>query len=222
MTDSRRVRGVVLAGGRSTRFDGGDKALAPLDGLPLIAHVVAAVDDGTDGLPVLAVADESQGERLRSALGERTVETVRDGDALTGPLAGLFSAVAAVDAPWLFVCACDMPLVTPAGIETLRAQVTAAEAVPDDTPETAPVEAVVPVVDGFDQPLHALYRRQALDGVADDLSAGDALMGLLDRLTVRRVDAADADAPLAAATTNVNTRADLDAVREAEREYSSD
>ena len=32
---------VVLAGGRSSRMGGGDKSLLPLDGKPMLAHVLA-------------------------------------------------------------------------------------------------------------------------------------------------------------------------------------
>ncbi|WP_415381255.1 molybdenum cofactor guanylyltransferase [Halosimplex sp. TS25] len=202
-----RVRGVVLAGGRSTRFGEENKALATLDGRPVVAHVVEAVADGTDGTPVLSVATDSQAERLRDALGDRRVEPVRDGADRSGPLAGLSAAADAVDAPWLFVCACDMPLVTPESVDALRARVAAGKG------DAAP-DAVVPVIDGYDQPLHGLYRRSALGPALEGLSVDGAMMALLDRLTVERVAAAATDAPLGAATTNVNTRVDLDALRD--------
>ncbi|MFC7139066.1 molybdenum cofactor guanylyltransferase [Halosimplex aquaticum] len=201
-----RVRGVVLAGGRSTRFGEENKALARLDGRPVVAHVVETVAEATDGTPVLSVATDSQAEQLCGALG-RPVETVRDGVGRSGPLAGLAAAAEAVDAPWLFVCACDMPLVTPESVDALCAR---AAAVDGD----CELDAVVPVVDGYDQPLHALYRRSAFGPALDSLSEDGAMMALLDRLTVERFAAAETDAPLGAATTNVNTRADLAALRD--------
>jgi molybdenum cofactor guanylyltransferase len=45
------VLGVVIAGGRSSRF-GSDKALALLDGQPLIAHALAALRPHVDALAV--------------------------------------------------------------------------------------------------------------------------------------------------------------------------
>ncbi|WP_436927149.1 molybdenum cofactor guanylyltransferase [Halosimplex amylolyticum] len=220
---SERVRGVVLAGGRSTRFGEENKALATLDGRPVVAHVVEAVADGTDGTPVLSVATDSQAERLRRAI-DGPVETVRDDADRSGPLAGLDAAVEAIDAPWLFVCACDMPLVTAESVDALRARV------PGDSrsdghrsddhrsdrsrSDAGRIDAVVPAVDGFDQPLHALYRRSGLSAALDGLSDDDAVMALLDRLTVERIAVDDPNAPLAAAATNVNTRADLDALRD--------
>jgi molybdopterin-guanine dinucleotide biosynthesis protein A len=217
-----RARGVVLAGGRSTRFGDADKALATFGGRPLVARAVDAVAAATDGPPLLSVATDEQAERLADALGDRPVEPIRDDPALSGPLAGLAAAVAATDAPWLFACACDMPLVSPESIEALRDRLPATESDTERGTDAEPVaadrgdrvDAVVPVVDGYDQPLHALYRRSALDRALGDLAAGDALMALLDGVVVERVVAEAVDAPLVAATTNVNTRAELAALRE--------
>ncbi|WP_161625210.1 molybdenum cofactor guanylyltransferase [Halosimplex carlsbadense] len=209
--DRPRVRGVVLAGGRSTRFGDADKAVATFEGRPLVASVVDAVAAATEEPPLLSVATDDQAERLRNALDGRDVEPVRDDPSLSGPLAGLAAAAAATDAQWLFACACDMPLVSPEGIDALRTRLAETDA------SGACVDAVVPVVDDYDQPLHALYRRSALDDALDHLAPGDALLTLLDGLAVERV-AGDADddagAALAEATTNVNTREELAALRE--------
>jgi molybdopterin-guanine dinucleotide biosynthesis protein A len=211
MTDSEaeRVRGIVLAGGRSTRFGAENKALATFDGRPLVDRAVGAVAEATDGTPILSVSTDTQADRLAIALQNREVETVYDSETRAGPLAGLSAAVEAADAPWLFVCACDMPLVTPDSISALTARVGAGGVGSAGEPD-----AVVPIVDGHDQPLHALYRRPAVAATVEKLTESDAMMALLGRLTVERVEAGDANAALAAATTNVNTRADLESVRD--------
>ncbi|QPV63575.1 molybdenum cofactor guanylyltransferase [Halosimplex litoreum] len=210
-SDRPRVRGVVLAGGRSTRFGDADKAVATLEGRPLVARVVDAVAETTERPPILSVATDEQGERLANALGDRAVEPVRDDPSLSGPLAGVAAAAAATDAPWLFVCGCDMPLVSPASVGALRARLAASA--DDRAGERGDADAVVPVVDGYDQPLHALYRRGAVDDALADRSSTDALLTVLDGLAVERVAADAVAAPLAEATTNVNTRADLAALR---------
>jgi len=226
--DSPAVRGVVLAGGASIRFGDTDKALAALDGRPLVAHVLDAVTAATDDVPVVAVANGEQSERLRGALDQVAsddpfaFETVVDVSTLSGPLAGILAAAETVDTDWLFVCACDMPLVTPAGIDAVRDAASVADS-GLGTDDAVAIDALVPVVDGYDQPLHALYRRSALERARPALAAGDATMALLDELRVERVTAADLDwsdseSTLAEATTNVNTREDLDAVRNRRRD----
>lgn len=211
-SDRPRVRGVVLAGGRSTRFGDANKALATLEGRPLVARVVDAVAAATGEPPLLSVATDEGADRLADALGDRAVEPVRDDPALSGPLAGLAAAAAATDAPWLFVCACDMPLVSPASIEALRGRLAAIDG--DRADERGDVSAVVPVVEGYDQPLHALYHRRTVADALADRSPGDALMTLLGELAVERVAADAVDAPLVEATTNVNTREELAALRD--------
>mgnify|MGYP000554188979 CR=1 FL=1 len=214
MVERDAVRGVILAGGNSRRFGDGDKALADLGGLPLLAHVVDAVEVSTTGVPLLAVAGHDEGERLARALsdggegeseGDR-VEVVVDAPSFSGPLAGLVAATVRADRPWLLVCGCDMPLVSPPAFEVLSDRA---------SPET---DAVVPVVDGHDQPLHALYRREAVVRAAAGLE-GSGPRALLDRLAdVERIRAEEVDVELAATVTNVNTREELDRVRERTRE----
>jgi len=204
MADSPRTRGVVLAGGDSERFGPADKALADLDGRPLVAHALDAVAGATDETPMLAVATAEEGDRLVRAVGRDvgSVTTVTDDPSLDGPLAGVVAAAGAADSAWLLVCGCDMPLVTEPVVRTLADRAAAG------------VDAVVPVVDGYDQPMLALYdRERVLDGATE--LGGRGPRALVDRLArVERVEASSVDAALARAVTNVNTRAELDAVRE--------
>jgi molybdopterin-guanine dinucleotide biosynthesis protein A len=169
-----------------------------------LAHVVGAIDAATDRPPLLAVATHEDGDRLTRALpddGDR-VEVVVDDPSFAGPLAGLVVAAGQTDRPWLLVCGCDMPLVSPQTFGTLRDY-----AGPG-------IDAVVPVVDGHDQSLHALYRGDAVVANAAGLEERGP-RALLERLdNVRRVAAADVDEALATAVTNVNTREDLEAVRD--------
>ena len=95
-------QGLVLAGGTSRRFDDGDKALATIDGRPLLATVVATVRAALDSPPIVAVASREQSERYRSML-DGPVRFVTDAPDGRGPLAGLRSALNATRADWLFV-----------------------------------------------------------------------------------------------------------------------
>jgi molybdenum cofactor guanylyltransferase len=79
-----------------------------------------------------------------------------------GPLGGILSALRHTNAGWNLIVACDMPALT---VEFLHQLMDAAE------PTNA--DALVPAgPDGAIEPLCAVYRRQALDGLQAAFDAG--------------------------------------------------
>jgi molybdopterin-guanine dinucleotide biosynthesis protein A len=189
---------VVLAGGGSERFGDRPKATATLDGRPLLGRVVAALASVTDDRPVVAVGDR----RKRATVAPAVPEPVRyryDVARRDGPLAGVAGALPAVDTDAVVLCGCDMPLVRPAVVRWLARLLDGA------------ADAVVPVVDGVEQPLHAVYDRAALRAYCRRRPTEDRLTGLLASLRVRTVAPSEAPAgvPLRRSVTNVNTRDEL-------------
>jgi molybdopterin-guanine dinucleotide biosynthesis protein A len=101
-----KTAGVVLAGGRSTRM-GGDKALAPLAGRPLVAHVAARLAPQVDALFLNVNGDAARFAALRYPI-------VADAapDARAGPLAGVAAALRHAQTlgfAWLATAPCDAP-----------------------------------------------------------------------------------------------------------------
>jgi molybdopterin-guanine dinucleotide biosynthesis protein A len=101
--------GLVLAGGRATRF-GADKLAVELDSRPVLHHALAAVAAVTGRVMVSLALDAP-----RPVLPDvgRAVELVRDRSADLGPLAGLAAALEALGpvgpAARLLVVAGDAP-----------------------------------------------------------------------------------------------------------------
>lgn len=54
------IHAVILAGGQARRMGGGDKALLPLAGQPLIAHVIARLQGQVAGLMISANGDAAR------------------------------------------------------------------------------------------------------------------------------------------------------------------
>jgi molybdopterin-guanine dinucleotide biosynthesis protein A len=81
------IAGVILAGGRSSRMDGRDKAFAALAGTPLIGHVTARLRPQVAELAISAGADRSR----FAALGPAVLTDPVAG--LPGPLAGLLAGL---------------------------------------------------------------------------------------------------------------------------------
>jgi molybdopterin-guanine dinucleotide biosynthesis protein A len=78
---------VILAGGRSSRMGGGDKCLLPLDGQPLLNHILRTV--APQAIDILLNANSNPGLFARFGPPVRA-DTVPD---FQGPLAGLLTGL---------------------------------------------------------------------------------------------------------------------------------
>ena len=186
---SRPLAGVVLAGGRSTRFEGGDKALAAVDGEPMLARVVDALDAACASVVVNCRAD--QRDAFAAALDDTDVDVrfALDDRPDEGPVAGLASALACVDAPVVVVAACDLPWLDPALVRWLAGALDDHESGHGESTGEDAVDAVVPVVDGYPKPTCAAYGTDALAAAVDEtLAAGSRrFRDVLESLAVREV-----------------------------------
>ncbi|WP_416841327.1 molybdenum cofactor guanylyltransferase [Haloferax sp. DFSO52] len=194
------VRGVVLAGGKSTRFGDQNKALARFDGDPLITHVVSTLRDVTGTAPMLAVSSSEHADDILEL--HPNVPSVSDDASFVGPIAGLFALAAEVRTPWVVVTGCDMPLVSQEAVLTLLDHA------------TATVDAVVPTAGGHREPLFAAYRTASIRACRPEIPHDAGPQRLLDVLPTVRSLRTDSWPELATAVTNVNTQAELAALTE--------
>ncbi|HEY7762434.1 MAG TPA: molybdenum cofactor guanylyltransferase [Actinomycetota bacterium] len=136
--------GVVLAGGRSSRFGSEDKLRAEVDGIPLLHHPIRRLDEVT-GDVVVVLAPGGPEPPLPAGSGVRIARDVRESE---GPLAGALAGLGIVDRELAVVVGGDMPGLSSA---VLRAMVgvadeTSADAVAlQDGDRFRPLPAVVRV-----------------------------------------------------------------------------
>jgi molybdopterin-guanine dinucleotide biosynthesis protein A len=97
------ITGVVLAGGMGRRMGSVAKALLPLWGRPLIAHVVDRLRPQVRELLVNVNTDEAQ----YAAFGDRVIPDQIAGR--PGPLAGLQAGLVQAHHPWVLAVPCDSP-----------------------------------------------------------------------------------------------------------------
>jgi molybdenum cofactor guanylyltransferase len=188
------VAGVVIAGGRSVRFDG-EKAVADLSGKPLLLWAVRRLQAACTAVAV-NTRPGTQTEVLAKARGLPVLHDT-PGDA-AGPLAGV-----KVGLEWaqglgvrsLAVSPCDAPLLP----DDLFTRLIAAAGEGPAMAETSEGR----------QPLCALWPVTALPVVAAALAGGahPPTWRVLESIGVRHVRFPDADA-----FANLNTRADLAAL----------
>lgn len=146
--------GVVLTGGRSSRF-GRDKASEPLLGRPLLQHVLLGLRAVLDDCLVV----KAPGQVL-PPLETPLPAVVEDAFPGAGPLGGIYTGLLASGADLALVVACDMPLLQPELLaELLR---------------LAPgQDAVVPLNQGGPEPLCAVYASACLQPFRRRLEAGE-------------------------------------------------
>lgn len=190
-----RIAAVVLAAGRSTRFDGGSKLLAPFAGRAMALHPVFAARDA--GLSPIIITAGAAADALVDLLARDApfVEVAR----LSDPSAGLsdslragLAKLAAVDAAVILLA--DMPMVDAALITT----VTTAW-----RPQDA---AVAPIYQGTRG--HPVLLSAGSFHLADAATGDRGLGAVLGDIRLVPVDSA-------ACLLDIDTRADLELARAA-------
>lgn len=177
------VAGLVLAGGQSSRF-GSDKASAPLAGRPLLQWVISALEGVCESIVVVRAAEQV----LPKIESQAPVRVVEDVYLEKGPLAGLVTGLAAINAELCFAVSCDAPLVRSELISWLATR-------------AAGHDVVCPRVGGVLQPLCAVYRVATCLPVFRDLVERDLLklaaaLGEVDTLVVPEEDVLAVDPDL--------------------------
>ncbi len=183
------ITGVVLAGGKSSRY-GGNKVLDTFQGERLVDRCVAQMSRHTRRV-MLVANDLSPYYNVRATL-------VQDILPQRGPLGGVLTALVFSPHDWIFVKAADMPFLSP-GLFPLMMDRMGAH------------DVVVPVNNGHYEPLAALYHRRCLAAVLRTLRRGEhrvaasykkLKVGVLTERHWRRID------PDGMSFININTRHD--------------
>lgn len=190
--------GIVVAGGRSERFGGREKALATLGDRALIAHAVDAV--APVGEEVVVNCRPDQREPFADALGDRAVRFAVDEAADGGPVAGLRTALRATDRKYAAVLPCDAPLVEPAFLAHLCERARRRT-------------GAMPVVDGAVRPFPAAIHVRAAGAACGEALAAD---GSLDAFR-EALDPLVLDETEVAAFTDPATLRDVDTPRDLRR-----
>lgn len=142
--------GVVLAGGRSTRFGERDKATADLAGKPMVRRVGDRLERATDRLVVNCRADQTAAIRGAFDGYPNPVEIAEDPDPDQGPMAGIATGIGASADEYVFVAACDMPFIEPSLVAHQFERAHGHDV------------AVPRIGDGWFQTTHAVYRAESM------------------------------------------------------------
>ncbi|MGQ4555401.1 NTP transferase domain-containing protein [Halobellus sp. GM3] len=196
--------GLIIAGGRSTRFGDRDKAVAELAGTPMIRRVADRLAAVVDELVINCRGDQVDDIDAALSTGAFDPTFAVDRRSDEGPMAGIARGLEAVTAEYAAAVACDMPFVDPRFIDHLFER-------------AAGRDAAVPRPEEWYQTTQAVFRaepmaaacRRALDAgerrIVVPLSELDTVV--VDREEIERVSSLDT-------FENVNTREEFEAADE--------
>lgn len=184
----------VLAGGASRRM-GANKSFVELAGKPLVQHTLERVSHLN--APVLLVTNTPDLYRR--------FEIPMVGDVIPGKgsLGGIYSALMNSANSYTLCVACDMPFLN---VDLLNYLLSLRKG----------FDAVVPMIDGQPQGLHAVYHRRCAELIRELMDRDELrITGLFDRLRVRLVGEAAIRAidPELRSFTNLNTPEELERVQ---------
>lgn len=136
------ITGVILAGGRGSRMGGQDKGLIDFNGLPLVEHLLNALQPQTGAVLINANRNHERYQRY----GLPVVNDELSG--FQGPLAGFAAAMQEAKTAYIMTVPCDGPTIAPDMAERLLQalqQNDAELAVAHDGERLQPVHALIPV-----------------------------------------------------------------------------
>ena len=142
-TSENYISGIILAGGLSTRL-GRDKSIEPIENQTLLSRIYQRLLQITNDITVV-VNTEEKAKKIPVI----DVNIVIDQYPNCGSLGGIFTGLNHAQQEWALVVACDMPFINIQLIEKMIKLRTNHD-------------AVVPYLDGFPEPTHALYSKKCL------------------------------------------------------------
>lgn len=143
------LTGIILSGGKSSRM-GREKGLCLLKEKPLIAFSIKALNNVCDSLII------SANNRQYDSFG---YPVVKDEIAGIGPAGGIYSCLKASGTDDNYIISSDTPMITPELIRHILSH-------------KSNYDAVVPVVNGFTEPLCAFYRKSCIASFRESIFAG--------------------------------------------------
>lgn len=152
---------------------GVDKSMLPVNGIPLIQHIVMQLEGHFDEI-IIGANDKEKYSFLNLTI-------VPDKEDCMGPLMGLISCLEASSSEINFVTACDIPVMN---IKFIQKMLKAASI----------HKIVIPVSDGGRyEPLYAVYHKSVAEYAREIISSGSKKVADLIKYGPHLVDFNDAD-----------------------------
>ncbi|MEH2275475.1 MAG: molybdenum cofactor guanylyltransferase [Nostoc sp.] len=157
-----KLTAIVLAGGKSSRM-GQDKALIPIQGVPLLRRVCGIAQSCADTVYVVTPWPERYQDLLLPGCQFIREVPLSKESLAHGPLVGFSQGLAEVQTEWVLLLACDLPRLR---VEVLQDWVTRLDSVGDNA-----IAALADHSKGW-EPLCGFYRRRCLPQLLEFINGG--------------------------------------------------
>ena len=187
---------VILCGGESRRMPY-DKSLIKINGKYMIEAVYEKLTACFEN--VMLCADS--GDRFRAFALEVIEDKIKG---RIGPAVGIYSALSQATTKYVFMLACDMPLVNTRHIEYMKLTLER---------NSFAYDALIPMNGGFIEPLYGFYSADIAERFKEEISKGVyKIQNILDKFNVLYLDEKHSKAfdENLAMFTNINIISDLD------------
>jgi molybdopterin-guanine dinucleotide biosynthesis protein A len=188
-----KISGAILAGGAATRFEGRAKSKIIIDGETIISRIISSIRDIFDELIIVTNTPEEFVDFNFCII-------VRDEIPGAGPLGGIHAAMKASSNDAVFVFAGDMPFLDKGIIIKLV-----------DTYEKSDCNALIPVIEGYIEPLHSIYSISLTENLEAYLKSDQskAVRDYIKSLNARYLKLEGSEKNRIAFT-NINSASDID------------
>jgi molybdopterin-guanine dinucleotide biosynthesis protein A len=167
-----KATAIILAGGKSSRMNGNDKSLLPIDGEPLIQKIVNQLKDYFDEI-IIGANDIEKYKFLN-------LKIIPDIEKDKGPLMGILSCLKESKNEINFITACDIPLMN---IKLIKNMINLSEG----------YDIVMPMGENNNyEPLYAVYKKNITDKIEFILKENKRkIIEILKLSTVKFIDFED-------------------------------
>jgi len=186
------ISGVILAGGANMRFKGITKAKIVIDGKTIISRILETISEIFDEIIIVTNTPDEFKEYSNYNI-------VSDQILKVGPLGGIHAALKSSSKEALFVFAGDMPLLEK---KLIIKQI--------DFYNNHKCDILIPRIDQYIEPLHAIYNISILKGLEEYLS-GDhnyAVRDFFSKVNISYLEFEDTE-ETNKAFTNINSPLDI-------------
>ena len=186
------IAGVILAGGKNTRIGGKSKAFIQLNERSFLTIITYTLEQLFNDV-IIVTNNPSEYAAFKNSY-----SIITDKIKGIGPLGGIYSALSHSSADAIFVVPCDMP--------HLKKEVIEQEI---EVYNRSDCDALIPRIDSFIEPLHAIYKKTTIDILQSYLNKTRdyRIRGFLNLINVQYLEMEDNELNRKAFT-NINTNED--------------